>query len=96
MARTSCCRHAFETGTLPWYNESEMETRERSGAMEDCLLIEIQEARARGEDVMIYLARLERCRADHDVQDCDICRTDGLLPAQECVFKVYNLGVRAG
>ena len=62
--------------------------------MEDCLLIEMQEAKARGEDVAVYVARMERCRSDHDVQSCQVCRSDGLLPAQECIFKVYNLGVR--
>jgi hypothetical protein len=63
--------------------------------MDDCLLIEMEKARARGEDVTHYLVRMERCRWEHDVEDCEICRNDGLLPAQECVTKVYNLGVRS-
>lgn len=63
--------------------------------MEDCLLDEMEQARARGEDVAPYVARMERCCADHDVSNCQVCRGDGLLPAQECLFRVYNLGVRS-
>jgi hypothetical protein len=63
--------------------------------MDDCLLQEMEEARERGEDVTVYVTRMERCRSDHDVTTCEVCRTDGVLPAQECVFKVYNLGVRS-
>jgi hypothetical protein len=63
--------------------------------MDDCLLQEMEEAQARGEDLRQYLARMERCRWDHDVTQCDVCRGDGVLPAQECVFRVYNLGVRS-
>jgi hypothetical protein len=63
--------------------------------MDDCLMQEIEEARERGEDVTVYVARMERCRWDHDVTTCEVCRTDGVLPAQECVVKVYNLGVRS-
>ncbi len=63
--------------------------------MDDCLLKEMEEAKARGEDLGPYIARMDRCRWDHDVANCKVCRTDGLLPAQECVFKLYNLGVRS-
>jgi len=63
--------------------------------MDDCLLEEMEEAKARGEDLAPYLARMERCRWDHDVSGCEVCRSDGILPAQECVVKVYNLGVRS-
>ncbi|HSJ56291.1 MAG TPA: hypothetical protein VLC95_03870 [Anaerolineae bacterium] len=63
--------------------------------MEDCLLMEIEEAKARGEDLTVYLVRVERCRAEHDVRDCEICRSDGLLPAHEYVFELYNLGARS-
>lgn len=62
--------------------------------MEDCLLLEMEEARKRGDDLTPYLARMDRCCWEHDVTSCDLCRKDGVLPAQECVFKVYNLGVR--
>ena len=63
--------------------------------LDDCLLVEMEEARERGEDVTAYVARMERCRWDHDVTTCEVCRNDGILPAQECVVKVYNLGVRS-
>jgi hypothetical protein len=63
--------------------------------MDDCLKEEMEAAREAGQDLTPYLERMERCRWDHDVTDCEICRSDGLLPAQECVFKVYNLGVRS-
>jgi hypothetical protein len=65
------------------------------GHMEDCLFEEMEEARKQGQDVTAYLARMERCCWDHDVASCEVCRSDGLLPAQECVIKVYNLGVRS-
>jgi hypothetical protein len=78
-----------------WYNVSVELERKRKCGMEDCLLIEMEAAKARGEDVTRYVVRMERCRREHDVEDCEICRNDGLLPAQECVFKVYNLGVRS-
>jgi len=63
--------------------------------MDECLLDEMEAARNRGEDVTPYLREMERCRWDHDVTQCEICRHDGVLPAQECVVKVYNLGVRS-
>jgi hypothetical protein len=63
--------------------------------MDDCLLEEMEEAKARGEDLAPYVVRLDQCRGDHDVASCEICRSDGLLSAQECLFKVYNLGVRS-
>jgi hypothetical protein len=63
--------------------------------MDDSLLQEMEEARERGEDLAPYLARMERCRWDHDVTDCEICRGAGILPAQECVFKLYNMGTRS-
>jgi hypothetical protein len=63
--------------------------------MDDCLLQELEEAREQGRELTPYLARLERCRWDHDVATCEVCRHDSVLPAQECVFKVYNLGVRS-
>jgi len=63
--------------------------------MDECLLQEIEEAKEQGEDLGGYLVRMERCRWEHDVTSCEICRQDGVLPAQECVFKVYNLGVRS-
>jgi hypothetical protein len=63
--------------------------------MDDCLLQEMEEAKERGEDLAPYLARVERCRWDHDVTDCEVCRSDGVLPAQECVFKLYNMGARS-
>jgi hypothetical protein len=63
--------------------------------MGDCLFEEMEEARKRGQDITPYLARVERCCWDHDVTSCEVCRNDGLLPAQECVIKVYNLGVRS-
>ena len=62
--------------------------------MDDCLLQEMEEARERGEDLAPYVKRMERCRWDHDVTNCEVCRNDGVQPAQECVFKVYNMGVR--
>jgi hypothetical protein len=63
--------------------------------MDDCLLEEMEGAKERGEDLAPYLARMERCRWDHDVADCEVCRKDGVLPAQACVVKVYNMGVRS-
>jgi len=63
--------------------------------MEDCLWDELKSAQEQGEDLAPYLERLERCRWDHDVASCDVCRGDGQLSAQECLFKVYNLGVRS-
>ncbi|HSJ53949.1 MAG TPA: hypothetical protein VLC52_09400, partial [Anaerolineae bacterium] len=60
--------------------------------MEDCLWDELKTAQEQGEDPAPYLERLERCRWDHDVASCDVCRGDGHLSAQECLFKVYNLG----
>jgi hypothetical protein len=63
--------------------------------MDDCLLGEMEEAKARGEDLAPYLARMKQCRWDHDVAQCEVCRTDGVLPAQECVLRVYSLGVRS-
>lgn len=63
--------------------------------MDDCLLDEMEQAKARGEDMAPLLARMECCRWDHDVSNCEVCRIDGVLPTQECVFKVYNLGVRS-
>jgi hypothetical protein len=68
---------------------------ERIHWMDECLLQEIEEAKERDEDLGGYLVRIERCRWEHDVTSCEICRQDGVLPAQECVFKVYNLGVRS-
>ena len=63
--------------------------------MDDCLEQELEAARERGEDLTPYLVRMERCRWDHDVTRCEVCRNDKLQSAQECVFKVYNLGVRS-
>jgi hypothetical protein len=63
--------------------------------MDDCLVHELTKARERGEDLEPYLAAMKRCCWDHDVTSCEVCRSDGLLPAQECVLKVYNLGVRS-
>ncbi|MGD2039744.1 MAG: hypothetical protein PVH11_02890 [Anaerolineae bacterium] len=63
--------------------------------MEECLYEEMEEARRKGQDIAPYLARIERCCWDHDVTSCEVCRNDGLLPAQECLVKVYNQGVRS-
>jgi hypothetical protein len=63
--------------------------------MEDCLWQELKNAQERGEDLAPYLERLEGCRWDHDVANCDVCRGDGQPSALECVFNVYNLGVRS-
>jgi hypothetical protein len=63
--------------------------------MDDCLLDELTAAKEQGEDLTPFLTRMERCRWDHDVSNCEVCRSDGALPAQECVFRVYNLGVRS-
>jgi hypothetical protein len=63
--------------------------------MDDCLLQEMEDAKERSEDLAPYLTRMQRCRWDHDVTSCEVCRSDGLLPAQECLLKVYNLGVRS-
>jgi hypothetical protein len=63
--------------------------------MDDCLLIEMEAAKQRGEDLAPYLVRMERCRWDHDVTDCEVCRSDGLAPAQECLVLVYNAGGRS-
>jgi hypothetical protein len=63
--------------------------------MSDCLLDEMAAAKEQDKDLTAYVARMKRCRWDHDVADCEVCRNDGILPAQECVFKVYNLGVRS-
>jgi hypothetical protein len=62
--------------------------------MEDCLWEGLKAAQGEGEDPARYLERLERCRWDHDVANCDVCRQDAQLSAPECLFKVYNLGVR--
>jgi hypothetical protein len=62
--------------------------------MENCLMDEMQTARERGEDLTTYLARIKQCCWDHEVASCEICRSDGLLPAQDCIVRVYNLGVR--
>lgn len=69
--------------------------RKGQSEMDGCLLQEIEEAKERGEDLAPYLARMDRCRWENDVTDCQICRTDGVMPAQECVLKLYNLGVRS-
>ena len=63
--------------------------------MDDCLLDELAAAKEQDQDLTPYLTRMERCRWDHDVASCEVCRSDGVLPAQECVLKVYNLGVRS-
>jgi len=63
--------------------------------MEDCLLDELKSAQERGEDLAPYLERLEHCRWNHDVANCDVCRSDGQPSASECLFNVYNLGVRS-
>jgi len=68
---------------------------ERYRKMDDCLLEEMETARERGEDLTPYLVRMERCCWDHDVSSCEVCRNDGVLPAQDCVFRVYNMGVRS-
>jgi hypothetical protein len=62
--------------------------------MEDCLLLEMEAARERGEDLTPYLVRMEGCRWEHDVTTCEVCRSDGLLPAQECVVLAYSAGNR--
>jgi hypothetical protein len=72
----------------------EQPTPEGAGFMDDCLLYEMEAAKERGEDLAPYLARMERCRSDHDVTTCEVCRSDGLLPAQECVVLAYNAGGR--
>jgi hypothetical protein len=63
--------------------------------MEECLYEEMEDARRKGQDIAPYLGRIERCCWDHDVTSCEVCRKDGLLPAQECLVKVYNQGVRS-
>lgn len=63
--------------------------------MDDCLLQEMEEAKKRGDDLATFLEQMKRCRWEHDVRSCEVCREDGVLPAQECVVKVYNLGVRS-
>jgi hypothetical protein len=63
--------------------------------MDDCLQRELEEAKERGEDLTPYLSRMEQCRWEHDVTSCQVCLSDGVPPAQECLFKVYNMGVRS-
>jgi len=63
--------------------------------MDDCLLQEVEKAKQWGKDLTSYPARNERCRWDQDMDSCEICRNDGLLPAQDCLVKVYTLGVRS-